>query len=125
MYVIYNLQKIVFKLDLRKVENTSVHYLDDKFVLAFKLKENITKGFPIRYDYSTIATGLQDILYHMFNKTQLMYDPNEKQRAHLIYDIANREELIDKSSYTITIGNQSVYSDKTLISKITFKNNLP
>ena len=124
MYVIYNLQKIVFKLDLQRVENTTVHYIDDKFVLAFKLKDNITKGFPIRYDYSTIATGLQDILYHMFNKTQLMYDPNEKQRPLLIYDTTNREELIDKSSYTITIGNQSVYSDKTLISKITFKNNL-
>ena len=124
MYVIYNMEKIVFKLDLERVENTSVHYYDDKFILAFKLKENITKGFPIRNDYSTVATGLQEILYHMFNKSLIMYNPNEKQGPNLMYDIITRNELIDKSSYTNTIGNQSAYSDKTLISKTTIHNNL-
>ena len=123
MYVIYNMQKIIFKLDLQRVENTNVHYLDDKFILAFILRDNIKKGFPIRYDYSTVATGLQDILYHMFNKSQIMYAPSGKQGPDLVYDITTRDELIDKSSYTNTIGSQSVFSDQTLISKITFKKN--
>ena len=123
MYVIYNMQKIIFKLDLQRVENTNVHYLDDKFILAFILRDNIKKGFPIRYDYSTVATGLQDILYHMFNKSQIMYAPSGKQGPDLVYDVTTRDELIDKSSYTNTIGSQSVFSDQTLISKITFKKN--
>ena len=124
MYVIYNLQKIVFKLDLRKVANTYVHYIDDKFFMAFKLKDNKIKGFPLRYDYSNVATGLQDILYHMFNKSQIMYSPDGIQGPELTYDNTTKNDLIDKSSYNTLIGEQSVYSDKTLFSKITLKNNL-
>ena len=123
MYVIYNLQKIMFKLDLRKVVNTSVHYYDDKFFLAFKLNNNKTKGFPISNEYSTVATGLQDILYHMYNKSQIMYASDGKQGPELIYDVTTRDELIENSSYANTlIGEQSVFSDKTLISKLTHQN---
>ena len=125
VYVIYNLQKIVFKLDLKHVSNTSLHYLDDKFIMAFTLKDNISKkGFPIRYDYSNVATQLQDILYYMFNKSQIMNAPDGQQGPKLIYDNITKDDLIDKSSYANTlIGEQSVYSDKTLISKITFQSN--
>ena len=125
MYVVYNMQKIIFKLDLQQVVNTNVHYYDDKFILAFKLNNGTTKGFPIRNDYSTVATGLDDILYHMFNKSQIMNAPNGVQGPNLIYDISTRDELIEKSSYARTIiGEQSIYSDKTLTSKLTLKNNL-
>ena len=121
MYVIYNMQKIVFKLELQNVENTNVHYIDDKFILAFKLYNNKTKCFPIRSDYSTVATGLQDILYHTFNKSLIMYSPDGKQGPDLVYDV---DELIEKSSYANTLlGEQSIYSDKTLVSKLTYKNN--
>ena len=125
VYVIYNLQKIVFKLDLKRVYNTAVHYIDDNFIMAFTLKDKITKkGFPIRNDYSTVATGMQDILYYMFNKSQIMNAPDGQQGPNLIYDNITRDDLIDKSSYGNTlIGEQSVYSDKTLMSKITIQNN--
>ena len=125
VYVIYNLQKIIFKLDLKHVANTSLHYIDDKFIMAFTLKDNISKkGFPIRYDYSYVATGLQDILYYIFNKSQIMNAPDGQQGPKLIYDNISKDDLIDKSSYTNTlIGEQSIYSDKTLTSKITIQNN--
>ena len=123
MYVIYNIQKIVFKLDLRKVVNTSLHYYNDKFYLAFKLNNNKTKGFPISNEYSNVGTGLQEILYHIYNKSQIMYAPNGKQGPDLIYDVTTKDELIEKSSYANTlIGEQSVFSEKTLISKLTFQN---
>ena len=119
------MQKIVFKLDLQKVTNTSVHYIDDKFILAFILNNGKTKGFPIRNEYSTVATGLQEILYLMFNKSKIMFSPDGKQGPDLVYDISTRDELIDKSSYANTlVGEQSVYSDRTLVSKITGKNNI-
>ena len=123
MYVIYDLQKIVFKLDLRNVANTSLHYYNDKFFLVFELKNNKKKGFPISNEYSTVATGLQDILYNMYNKSELMYSPDGKQGPTLIYDVTTKDELIEKSSYANTlIGEQSVFSEKTLISKLTYQN---
>ena len=125
MYIIYNTQKIIFKLDLQQVSKTNVHYYDDKFIMAFKLNNNTIKGFPIKNEYSNVATGLQDILYHMFNKEQIMYAPNGKQGPDLRYDMTTRDELIEKSSYSNTlIGEQSIYSDKTLFSKLSLKNNL-
>ena len=125
MYVVYNMQKIVFKLDLQKVNNTNVHYIDDKFILAFILKNGKAKGFSIRNEYSTVATGLQDILYHMFNKSKIMFSPDGKQGPDLVYDTTTRDDLIEKSSYANTlIGEQSVYSDRTLVSKITVRNNI-
>ena len=123
MYVIYNLQKIIFKLELKNVINTSVHYINDKFVLAFKLNNNKTKGFSIRNEYSTVATGLQDILFHMFNKSQIMYSSNGRLGPNLTYNYSLVDELIEKSSYGNTlIGEQSVYSEKTIFSKITSQN---
>ena len=67
----------------------------------------------------------------MFNKNIIMYKPDDKQEPDLIYDnnIIDDINCIDKSSYNTLIGEQSVFTDKTLISKLTekkngFKNNL-
>ena len=131
MYVIYNLRKIIFKLELEKVTNTKMHYAKENFYMVFELVGGIKKGFPLRNDYSHVATNLQDILYHMFNKNIIMYKPDDKQEPDLIYDnnIIDDINCIDKSSYNTLIGEQSVFTDKTLISKLTekkngFKNNL-
>ena len=102
----------------------SLHYIDDKFILAFKTKNNMTKGFPIKYDYSTVATELHDILYNWYNKSQIMYSYDGKQGPVIVYNDLTVDDLFDKSSYTNTlIGEQSVYSDKTLFSKLTVRNN--
>ena len=124
MYVVYNTSKIIFKLNLAKVNNVNLHYMDDKFILAFKTKMNGTKGFPIQYDYSTVATGLHDILYYMYNKSQIMYAQGGKQGPIIVYNDLTVDDVFDKSSYARTlIGEQSVHSDKTLISKLTVRNN--
>ena len=119
MYVVYNMQKIVFKLFLKKVKNTSVHYIDNKFIIVFKLR-NRNEGFSIRNDYSKVATKLQDILYYSFNISQII----GRQRSTLIKSFINDEELIDRSSYDNTInGDQSIHTYKTISSKISNKNN--
>ena len=123
MYVIYNMQKIVFKLELNNVINTTIHYIDNKFILAFQLKNNKIKGFPLRNDYSNVVTALQDILYHMFNKSQIMSSYVGRQKTYMSNNFILGNELIEKSSYANTLfGEQSVFSEKTLFSKITFKN---
>ena len=123
MYVVYDNRKIIFKLNTRKARNVNVHYIDDKFYLAFIMKDNTKRGFPIRYEYSTIATGLQDILYHQYNKSQIMFAQDGKLGPSIIYNDLTMDDLFDKSSYANTlIGEHSVYSNKTLFSKLTVRN---
>ena len=122
MYVVYDSRTIIFKLDTRKANDSNVHYMDDKFYLAFKMNNGTIRGFPIRYEYSTVATGLNDILYHKYHKTQLMYAQEGKQGPKMIYNDLTMDDLFDKSSYTKTvIGEQSIYTDKTLLSKMTIR----
>ena len=53
-----------------------------------------------------------------------MYSHDGKQGPVLMYNDLTQDDLFDKSSYAKTlIGEQSVYSDKTLISKLTLKSN--
>ena len=122
MYVIYNNDRIIFKLNTQNAKNASVHYIDDKFYLAFEMNNNTTRGFPIRNEYSTVATGLHDILYHKYNKGQIMYAQDGKQGPVLMYNDLTQDDLFDKSSYAKTvIGEHSVYSEKTLFSKLTVR----
>ena len=122
MYVVYDSRTIIFKLDTRKANDSNVHYMDDKFYLAFKMNNGTIRGFPIRYEYSTVATGLNDILYHKYHKTQLMYAQEGKQGPKMIYNDLTMDDLFDKSSYTKTVrGEQSIYTDKTLLSKMTIR----
>ena len=121
MYVIYNTNKILFKLNTSQAHNAYVHYIDDKFYLAFKMHDGTTKGFPIRNEYSNVATGLHDILYHKYNNANLMAQDG-RQGPLLRYNDLTMDDLFDKSSYAKTlIGEQSVYSDKTLVSKLTIR----
>ena len=120
MYVVYNNNKILFKLNTEHATNAKLHYIDDRFYLAFDMNTGNKKGFPISYEYSTVATGLYDILYHKYNIGQIMYAEDGKQGPQIIYNDLTMDDLFDKSSYTNTlIGQPSVYSNKTLISKLT------
>ena len=120
MYVVYNNNKILFKLNTEHATNAKLHYIDDRFYLAFDMNTGNKKGFPISYEYSTVATGLYDILYHKYNIGQIMYAEDGKQGPQIIYNDLTMDDLFDKSSYTNTIiGQPSIYSNKTLISKLT------
>ena len=125
MYVVYDNRKIIFKLNTGKAENAYLHYIDNKFYLVFYMNDKSKRGFPIRYDYSTVATKLQDILYHKYNKGQIMYSIEGPHGPEVVYKDLTLDVLFDKSSYTNTlIGTHSVYSDKTLFSKISRKKNV-
>ena len=123
MYVVYDNRKIIFKLNTGKARNANVHYIDDRFYLAFEMKDNGIRGFPIKYEFSTVATGLHDILYHHYNKGQIMYSQDGKLGPSVVYNDLTMDDLFDKSSYANTlIGQPSIYSDKTLFSKLTVRN---
>ena len=119
LIVIYNSNKVIFKLEIKKIQKCSIHLLDNKYILAFRLEDGHTKGFRLEYNYSVIACQIHD----MFGKMELgkkikavysfktgMFAANKKNEDNKIENNnENDEEKIDKSSYDKTlVDNDSV-----------------
>ena len=125
LIVIYNSSKLIFKLEIKKIQNCSVHLLDNKFILAFRLEGKHTKGFRLEHNYSSIAFQI----YDMFGKIDIgrknikavysfnapmgnLISNNKKENTkneNINNENENDEEKIDKSSYDKTlVDNDSV-----------------
>ena len=128
IFVIYNSCKLIFKLEIKKIQKCSVHFLENKYILAFRLEDGHTKGFRLENNYAIIACQIND----MFGKMDLgkkikavytikapmgMYSANKKEEKNddknqdnIGNEINNDDdEKIDKSSYEKTVvDNDSV-----------------
>ena len=118
--VISNLSKVVFKLEIKKIHACSVHFLDNKYILAFRLDDGHTKGFRLEKNYAIIACQISDMFGKMdlaktiravyTMKTGMTFmkkkEEKDKEEDNNNYD---DDERIDKSSYENTlVDNDSV-----------------
>ena len=127
LFVIYNSSKVIFKLEIKKIHNCSVHLLENKYILAFRLDSGHTKGFKLENNYSLIACQIRDMFGKMdlgkkikavysFKAPMGLYTANKKQEKNdnkeennINNEINNDEDKIDKSSYEKTlVDNDSV-----------------
>ena len=146
LFVIYNSSKVIFKLEMKKIHSCTLHFVDGKYILAFKLENKQTKGFRLETNYALIACQIND----MFGKMDLgknikavytikappgIYSTNKKEEKN---EAGNKEQnksdnfknddddKIDKSSYNQTlVDNDSVITfdnDKTKLSDIVIEN---
>ena len=123
--VVYNMTKIIFKLEIRKINSCALHFIDNKYILAFTLDDRHIKGFKLEERYANVACQIHDMFSEMgiMKNIKAVYtiarptglenkDKNEKEEKK---EKENEEEKIDKSSYEKTlVDNDSV---------ITFDNN--
>ena len=123
--VVYNMTKIIFKLEIRKINSCALHFIDNKYILAFTLDDRHIKGFKLEEGYANVACQIHDMFSEMgiMKNIKAVYtiarptglenkDKNEKEEKK---EKENEEEKIDKSSYEKTlVDNDSV---------ITFDNN--
>ena len=129
LFVIYNSSKVIFQLKIKKITKCSLHFIDDKYLLAFSLNKGPSKGFRIENTYSLVACQINDIFEKMElakrNKTlQKIKAPTgmytTKNELEIENDqlnsINNETEKIDKSSYNKTL----VDNDDSVL---TFDNN--
>ena len=123
LFVIYNSSKVIFKLEIKKIHNCSVHFLENKYILAFRLDDGHTKGFRLEKNYSIIACQISDMFVKLNSgkKIKAVYtlkapsylankkgQNNEKENT-INNDVNNDDEKIDKSSYEKTlVDNDSV-----------------
>ena len=123
LFVIYNSSKVIFKLEIKKIQNCSVHLLENKYILAFRLDDGHTKGFRLENNYSIIACQISDMFRKLNSSKKIKavytlkapsYLANKKgqnnEKENIINnDINNDEEKLDKSSYEKTlVDNDSV-----------------
>ena len=129
LFVIYNSSKVIFQIKIKKIQKCSLHFIDDKYLLAFSLNNGTSKGFRIENDYSVIACQINDIFekmelakknkaLHKIKAPAGMYSmKNELEIENdKLNSINNETEKIDKSSYNKTL----VDNDDSVL---TFDNN--
>ena len=143
--VIYNLTKVVFKLEIKKIKRCSVHFIENKYILAFILVDDHIKGFKLDEKYAKVACEIHDLFSDIgiMKNIRAVYtiarpgnndikNEEKKEEEKQDEEIKNEEEeKLDKSSYEKTlVENDSVITfdnDKNINEKINldgFGNNL-
>ena len=108
--VIYNSSKVIFKLEINKINNCSVHFIDNKYLLSFRLDDGHIKGFRLDTRYANVACQIHDMFSEMgitksikavytFKRPEIKNDEDKKQEE----EKENEEEKLDKSSYENTL----------------------
>ena len=119
--VIYNSAKVIFQLEINQINNCTLHFIDNKYLLAFKLDDGHTKGFRLENRYADVACQIHDMFSNMdlTKRIRAVYtlrrpaldinkDKKEKEKEQEL-EQENVEEKIDKSSYDNTlVDNDSV-----------------
>ena len=124
IYVVYNTKKIIYEELIENIKLSNVHFIDDKFIIAFKLNNGHSRGFSINKDYSKVATELNNLIVPVLTRVQtmnLLYKNTNFIERGIIGQKGHDEEDIDISSYNRTMTENTYNSMKTLSSKITEK----
>ena len=127
--VIYNSTKVIFKLEINKINKCCVHYIDNKYILAFEINDKSIKGFKFEKDYAKIACEIYDMFYKIdeIKNIKAVYTlsrpdlRNKDKKEEEEEQKENEEEKLDKSSYEKTLeDNDSVLTfdnDKNIINE--------
>ena len=115
--IVYNLTKVIFKLEIRKIHQCSVYFEDNKYILGFKLDDGSMKGFKLENKYSNVACEIYDMFtdlgimkniraVYTVERPGLNVNKDKKEEEDKNDD---EEEKLDKSSYEKTLqDNDSV-----------------
>ena len=107
---------------MKNIKNIKIHFIDNKFIIFFRLNNEKSRGFRVNKDYSKIATEIYDLMIPILKKTQTMLVSSlrnsEIVTRGIIGDNQKNEEDIDISSYGGTLTQYTYNSLKTLNSKL-------
>ena len=81
LVVIYNMEKVIFRLNVKDIKECFVHFVDRKYVIGFRLGEgenSTTRGFRFKEEESNVCCGLYDILDEMVLAVRKKKEGNEK-----------------------------------------------
>ena len=124
LYVVYNSEKVIFEETLRNMKSIEIHFLDEKFIICLRLKNENSRGFKVHKDYSKVPTELFDLICAMLEKMRVssMFSRRvsglDRGIFSSIIQTEDDNDNIDLSSYGKTLTMNTYNSLKTIKSKI-------
>ena len=65
--VVYDMKKIIFNLNIRDIKKCTLHFMNDVYIIVFKLYNESTRGFRLCKECGKIACSLYDLFNEMLN----------------------------------------------------------
>ena len=126
IYVIYDTQKIIFEENLRNINYVLVHFIDNKYVIIFKLLYGKSRGFFVNKDYPKIPTEIFDLIVPYLRRVKTMLASTKTLNLPIRSFLGqiqkradeNDDNSIDDSSYNNTVSINTYNSLKTLNDKL-------
>jgi hypothetical protein len=81
LVVIYNMEKVIFKLSVKDITECFVHFVEKMYIIGFRLREgenSTTRGFKFKEEESNVCCGLYDILNEMVLAIRKKKEGNDK-----------------------------------------------
>ena len=124
IYVVYNTKKIIFEELLKNINYTRIHFIDEKYVVFFKLFNGRSRGFRVNREYSKIVAEIYDLIVPSLRRIQTILFASSIYKESNIKNIDDEkkndgiknDEDISSNSNTITLNTYN--SLKTLNNKI-------
>ena len=97
LVVIYNMEKVIFKLSVKDITECFVHFVEKMYIIGFRLGEgenSTTRGFKFKEEESNVCCGLYDILNEMVLAIRKKKEGNDKdnEEEELITEVPKEME---------------------------------
>ena len=69
--VVYDLSKVIFNVKLKHIKKCTLHFVNNVYVVVFKLDDESTKGFKLTNECGNIACSLYDLFTEMLDAKNL------------------------------------------------------
>ena len=69
--VVYDMKKVIFNLSIKEIRKCTLHFMNDVYIIVFKLFNESTRGFRISKECGKIACSLYDLFNEMLEAKTL------------------------------------------------------
>ena len=91
------MKKIIFNLNIKEIKKCTLHFMNEVYIIVFKLNNESTRGFRISKECGKIACSLYDLFEEMLDAKTLR----------------SVKTIIKKQSSTLSISNSNINAINT------------
>ena len=77
LVVVYDMKKVIFLLKVKYIKDCKIHFVNNNYVLVFKLTNEKTRGFKLTESFGNVCCNIYNIFNEMIMSQSDMGNPNE------------------------------------------------